>query len=249
MAGVSSCETKEPWKLWQESDFCFPIQPRKKSVNFVPAAQRVEISNFMGLVFLKGKLVRPKTVAGVSFYDTEGLWKVLGKSDYWFQIEPKKKKSVNFVTGSQTAKISTLMGFFFVKGILADPKTVARVPSCDTERPYKVWRKSDYCFPNPPRKKSVNFTAASQRVQISNLMGLVFRKGTLVEPKTVAGVLSDNTEMSWLVWVKTDPCFPIQPKKKSVNFTPASQRVQISNLMGLVFRKGALVEPKTVAGV
>ena len=80
-------------------------------------------------------------------------------------------------------------------------------------------------------------------------MGLVFLKGALVEPKTVAGVLSDDTEMSWQVWVKTHSWFPIQPEKKSVNFAPASKRVQISNLMGLVFLKGALVELKTVAGV
>ena len=68
-------------------------------MNFVPRSQRVEISNLMGLVLLKGKLVQPKSVGGVSFYDTEGPWKVWGKSDYWFPIE-LKKKSVNFVPGS-----------------------------------------------------------------------------------------------------------------------------------------------------
>ena len=132
-------------------------------------------------------MVEPKTVAGVSFYDTRGPWKVWRKTDYWFPIEPKKK-SVNFVPGSQRVENSTLMGLFFVKGRLVHPKTVAGVSSGDTERSWKVWRKIDYLFPIQPRKKSANFVPASQKVQISNLIGCFFLKGSLVQPRTVARV-------------------------------------------------------------
>ena len=190
-------------------------------MNFVPGSQRVEISNFLGLIFLKGKLVQPKTVAGVSFNDTEGSWKVWGKSDYWFPIEPKKK-SVNFVPGSQRVKISTLVGLFFVKGTLVHPKTVAAVSSSDTERPCENWGKSEYSFPIQPTEKSVNFVPASLRMVISTFMVWFFLKDTLLEPKTLAGVSSYDSERSWEVWGKTDSWFPIQPRKKSANFVPAS---------------------------
>ena len=95
---------------------------------------------------------------------------------------------MNFVAASQRVKISTFMGLFSVKGRPVHQKTVAGVSSCDTERPREVWGKSEYWFPIQTRKKSVNFIPASQRVEISNLMELVFVKGTLVAPKTVARV-------------------------------------------------------------
>ena len=121
-------------------------------MNFVPGSQRVEISDFMVWFFLKGQSVQPKTVPGVSFYDTQAPWKVWRKTDYWFPIEPKKK-SVNFVPGSPRVKISTLMGLFFVKGTLVDPKAVAPVSSSyDPLKPWKVFWKSGYWFPVMPRK-------------------------------------------------------------------------------------------------
>ena len=100
---------------------------------------------------------------------------------------------------------------------------------------------------NSALKKNVNFLPAGQRVQISNLMGLAFLKGIMVEPKTLAGVSSYDTEGSWQVWGKSDCWFPIEPRKKSANFVPARHRVEISNLMGWFFLNVTLVEPKTVA--
>ena len=89
------------------------------------------------------------------------------------------------------------MGFVFLKGTLAQLKTVAGLSSCDTEEPWQVSRKSGSWFPIKPRKKSANFAPVSHRVEISNLMGLVFLKSTLAQPKTVAAVSSDETEESW----------------------------------------------------
>ena len=80
------------------------------------------------------------------------------------------------------------MGWFFLKVTLVEANIVAGVSSCDTERLWKVWGKIDFWFTIQPRKKSANFLPASQRVETSNLMAWFFRKGTLVEPKTVARV-------------------------------------------------------------
>ena len=141
------------------------------------------------------------------------------------------------------------MGLFCLKGTLVQSKTVAGLSSYYTEGPWQVWRKTDSWFLIQPRKICANFAPASQRVEISNLMGLVFLKGTLAQPKTVAGVLSYGTEGPWQVGRKTDSCFPIQPRKKSPTFPPASQMVENPKLMGWFFLKGTLVQPKTVARV
>ena len=42
----------------------------------VNRARRVRTSDFIGLFFLKGTLVQPKNVTGVSSCDTDGPWKV-----------------------------------------------------------------------------------------------------------------------------------------------------------------------------
>ena len=73
--------------------------------------------------FLKGTLLEPKSLAGVLFYDTQGSWQVLGKTDCWFPIQPIKKY-VNFIPGSQRFEISNLMGWFLLKGTLVEPKIV-----------------------------------------------------------------------------------------------------------------------------
>ena len=98
---------------------------------------------------------------------------------------------------------------FFLKGTLVQPNTLAGVSSHDTERSWQVWGKTYSWFLSQPRKKSANFVPASQRVEISNLMGLVFLKGTLVESKTVAGVSSCDTERPWQLLGKSDYTFPI----------------------------------------
>ena len=62
----------------------------------------------------------------------------------------------------------------------------------------------------------------AKRVKISNLMGLLFLIGILVQPKTVSGVLSFDTERPGKFLGKTNSWFPIQLRKKFVNFVPAS---------------------------
>ena len=49
-------------------------------VKFLGPVKKAEISNFIGWFFLKDKLLEQETDAAVSSPDTEGLWKVLAKS-------------------------------------------------------------------------------------------------------------------------------------------------------------------------
>ena len=60
-------------------------------VKFLGAGKKVEISNFIGLVCLKEKCFRHKTDTAVSSPNTEGLLKVLAKSESWILIQPTPK--------------------------------------------------------------------------------------------------------------------------------------------------------------
>ena len=98
-------------EVWGESDFWFPLQLRKNSAKFIQANQRVEISNFMRLFYLKDMLFQPKTVAGVSSCDTEGPWIVWRKTYSWFPIPPKKNW-VNSLRAGEKVKISNFSSWF-----------------------------------------------------------------------------------------------------------------------------------------
>ena len=70
---------------------CDSVYPRM--VKFLGAGKKVKISNFISLFCLKDKLLGQKTDTAVSSPDTEGLWKVLAKSELWFPIQPTPKWS------------------------------------------------------------------------------------------------------------------------------------------------------------
>ena len=67
---------------------------------------------FFGLFFLKDKLVEPKTFTGVSCLNTEGLWKVWVKTEFWFLIQPPRKL-MNFVGAAEKVEISSFIEFWF----------------------------------------------------------------------------------------------------------------------------------------
>ena len=123
VAGVSSSETEGPWKVWWKNYYWFPTQLKKKSLHFVPASHKVEISNFTVSVFLKGTLVESKAVVGVSSYETEVSWQVWGKTDSWFPIQPRKQ----FSSSKPEDRNFKFHRMVFLKGTLVEPKTVAQV--------------------------------------------------------------------------------------------------------------------------
>ena len=61
----------------------------------------LEISNVIGLVFLKGKLLERQTLTGVSCPVTEGLWKVWGKTESWFPIQAPQERENKFRMGKK----------------------------------------------------------------------------------------------------------------------------------------------------
>ena len=99
---VKNCDTSFMLWDWKATESLGKVTTgfqfsQEKNLWIFSASQRVEISNLMGWFFLKGTLVEPKTVRRVSCYDTEKSWKIWGKSDHWFPIQPRKK-SVNFLS-------------------------------------------------------------------------------------------------------------------------------------------------------
>ena len=73
-------------------------------VKFLGAGKEAEISNFIGCLCLKDKLLGQKTDTAVSFPDTEGVRKVLAKSESWFPIQRIPKWS-SFLEQARRSKI------------------------------------------------------------------------------------------------------------------------------------------------
>ena len=77
--------------------------------------------------------------------DTDGLWKVWGKTESSFAIQLPKNLE-NFFGVGEKVKISNFIGFFFVKGKLVEPETFTGVSCPDTEGLWEVWGKTKSRF-------------------------------------------------------------------------------------------------------
>ena len=152
----------------------------QKLENFFRVGEKVKISNFIGFFFVKRKLVDPETLPGVSCPDTEGLWKVWGKTELWFPIQPPKNLENLFRLGRKVKNFN-FIGFFFLKGKLVESETFSGVSRPDTKGLWKVWGKTESWFPIQPPKNLENFFRVGEKVKISNFIGLFFVKGKLVE--------------------------------------------------------------------
>ena len=124
--GVSCPATERLQKVWGKTESWFPIQPSKKLQIFFGAGEKVKIPNFIGSFLVKGKLVEPETFTGVSCPGNEGLWKVWGKAEPWFPIQPSKNLQIFFRVGEKV-KISNFIGSFLVKDKLLEPETFTGV--------------------------------------------------------------------------------------------------------------------------
>ena len=113
--------------------------------------KKLKISNFIGSFSVKGKLVETETFTGVSCPGSEGLWKVWGKTDSWFPIQPSKNLQIFFGVGEKV-KISNFIGSFLVKDKLLEPETFTGVSCPATETLWKVWGKTESCFLIQSRK-------------------------------------------------------------------------------------------------
>ena len=150
--GVSCLDAKWLWKVWGKTEWCFRVRPSEKLENLFGVGDKGKISNFIGCLFVKGKLVEPETFTGVYCPDNEGLWKVWGKTESWFPIEPPKNLE-NFFRVGEKVKISTFIGFFFLKGKLVEPETFTGYSCLETEQLWKVWGKTESWFPIQPTEK------------------------------------------------------------------------------------------------
>ena len=246
--GVSCLDAKWLWKVWGKTEWCFRVRPSEKLENLFGVGDKGKISNFIGCLFVKGKLVVPETFTGVYCPDNEGLWKVWGKTESWFPIEPPKN-SENFFGVGEKGKISNSIAYFFLKVKWVEPETFTGVSYLDTEGLWKVWGKTEWCFPIQPPEKLENFFGVGEKGKISNSIGYFFLKGKRVEPETFAGVSCPDNEGIWKVWGKTESCFPIEPPENLENFFGVGEKGKISNSIGYFFLKVKWVEPETFTGV
>ena len=89
-------DTEGLWNVWAKTECCFPNQPPQNWLISLQHANSVQISNFIGLFCLKGKLPEAKTFTGVLFCDTEVSWNVWAKTWSSFPNQPTKNWSICF---------------------------------------------------------------------------------------------------------------------------------------------------------
>ena len=82
-------------------------------------------------------MVEPETFTGVPCPGTEGLWRVWGKTESWFPIQPPKNLQIFFRAGRKV-RIFNFIGFFFVEGKLVESETFTGVFCPGTEGLQKV---------------------------------------------------------------------------------------------------------------
>ena len=109
LTGVSCPDSEGLWEVWGKTESWFPIQPPKKLVNLFRQGEKVKISNFNGLFFPKGKFVELQTLTGV---DTEMLWEVWGKTEWYFQLSLLKTSKI-YLEWATRSKFLTLLLIFF----------------------------------------------------------------------------------------------------------------------------------------
>ena len=168
--GVSCHDTEGLCKVWGKIEWSFPIQHPEKFENFCGMGEKVKISNFIAYFVLKTKLVQAKTFRGVSCHDTEGLWTVLGKTECSFPIQPPEKLENSFEVGEKV-KISNFIAYFFLKAKLVEPECFTGVSCHDTKELWKVWGKTEWCFPIQTPENLENFFGTGEKVKISDSIG------------------------------------------------------------------------------
>ena len=110
--GISCPDIEGLWNFWGQTESRFPIEPPKNLENFFRVGEKVKIPNFIGLFFVKGKLVEPETFRGVSCHDTEGLCKVCSQIEWQFQIQSLKNLKISFEWVRRSKFLTLLVSFF-----------------------------------------------------------------------------------------------------------------------------------------
>ena len=165
-----------------------------------------------------------------------------------FQIRPPKIGQF-FSSCRKGYKFQIWLVSLCLKGTLVEPKTFTQVLFSDTEGVWKVWGKAECWFPNqPPKNWSISFELG-KRVEISNFIGFLCLKGTILEPYIFTQALFSDTEGLWNVRTKTKCCFPSEPPQNWSIFFELPKRVQISNFVDFFCLKSTLFEPQTFTQV
>ena len=133
--------------FWQKLNCGFQISPHKNLWICFHQPRTLHLSNFIGLFCLQAKLLDQKTFKAVSFFDTEGPWKVWAKTGLYFPIQPKINELI-FLQQARRVKFSNFICLFCLKGKLPEPKILTVVWFWETEGPWKVLTKTEWRFRN-----------------------------------------------------------------------------------------------------
>ena len=120
-------------------------------------------------------MIQQKSVTGVSSCDTEGPWKVWGKTDKWFQIQPKKK-FVNFVPASLEGRNFKFGRMYFSKRYIGSAKIYDRSFILWHWRTMESLRENWQLVSNSAQKKICEFRSSQPEGQNFKFYGILLSK-------------------------------------------------------------------------
>ena len=202
---------KDHAKLGAKLNPAFQICLKKICHLFPPDEKGSKFYILLFSLVWKVNCLNQKTFTGVLFCDAEGPCKLSATTESCFPT--KHKKNWQFVSsGQKGSKFQNLLLWFLRKVNCLNQKTFTWVFFCATEGPWKVWAKTESCFPNQSEKACSICFQWAKPFQLSYFIALFCVKGKFLQPKPFTGVLFCNTEGPWKVWANTESCFPNQPK-------------------------------------
>ena len=143
--------TQDWYKVWMKTDFNFQ-KWHEEFGKFSPEHLKVsELGTFMASFCPKLKIFERKIYRGVVCHNNEEWCKNWRGIDLSVQIWHEEFDRF-WPEHSKISKIYTLMGCFWPKYTMLEPKKYGEVMFDSIEHWCKIWRKTDLCFPKWPWK-------------------------------------------------------------------------------------------------
>ena len=156
--------------------------------------ERLQILYCIPFFCLKGKLLEPKNLCRRFV-----LWHWIaleGFGQNWMLLSKSGPPNIGqFVSGCRKGfKFYIVLVSFVWKVNCLNQKIFAGVLFSGTEGFWKVWAKTEYCFPNQPLQNWSICFEVPERLQILYCIAFFCLKGKLLEPKSLGRVLFSDTE-------------------------------------------------------
>ena len=206
----------------------------------------------------KENWLNQKTITGVLFCDTEEPCKLWDNTECCFPYKPPPQKKIGqfLLTGRKGSKFEILFLCLVWKVNYLNQKTLTGVFFCDTEGPWKVWKKTESCFsnqftnpPTPEKKKLINSFLAEEKCPDFRFYSLIlYGKKIAWTKKPSQGFYFVTLKSHANFGIKLNAAFQISPPKIG-QFLSSGRKVSKFHILLLSFvRNINCLNEKTFTG-